>query len=30
MKETSDIDGPKPIIIDSTNAKMLANLLNKY
>ena len=30
MKETSDIDGPKPIIIDSTSGKMLAQLLNKY
>ena len=30
MKETSDIDGPKPIIIEQTKKPQLEQLLNNY
>ena len=30
MKETSDKDGPRPLVIDQTSDRNLENLLNKY
>ena len=30
MKERSDLDGPKPILIEPTSTDQLRNLLGKY